>query len=154
MQERIIEIIVILLEGFRHQHSPQSFNNLTAQLVEEGYTEYEINLAFSWVFDHMRKNALASDQQVPFINTSSNDDIDIEKLVISAEAYTYLMQLYSLGLLSENQLDAVIEKSVHHGSLNISIEDMKAITASIIFQSNPSYFWTGTFFNPGMDMIH
>lgn len=154
MQERIIEIIVMLLEGFKYQHTTQTYNNMTGQLVKEGYTEHEINLAFSWVFDHMRKSALASDEQLPFITASPTDDADIEKLVISAEAYTYLMQLHSLGLLSENQMETVIEKSIHHGSMNISIEDMKSITASIIFQGNTSYFWAGKFFHPDMDIVH
>jgi len=154
MQERIVEIIVILLEGFRDQHTTETYQNMTGQLVKEGYTEHEINLAFAWVFDHMRKSALASDGQLPLITFSPQGDTDIEKLVISAEAYTYLMQLHSLGLLSENQIDAVIEKSIHHGSMNISIEDMKSITASIIFQGNTSYFWAGKFFHPDMDIVH
>ena len=55
MQERIVEIIVYLLSEIHQERRRKDKVDLTSALQLKGYTEIEINLAFSWIFEHLRK---------------------------------------------------------------------------------------------------
>lgn len=153
MQERIIEIIVYLLEEFDQQYTQASYSDISKKLISRGYTENEINLAFSWIFNHLQKNE--SNRQEEFhYKTSSNRVLhDLERLIISAEAYGYLLQLKHLRMVSDFELELIIEKALAMGTSDIDIEDIKSIAASIIFGSDASNSWDG-FFSQGTNTIH
>lgn len=154
MQERIIEIIVYLLEEFQQQQSNENYNDLSKQLISLGYTENEINLAFSWVFNHLQNKSDVANEQFKYASDSNRVLHDVEKLVISAEAYGYLLQLRYLSLISDYDMETVIERSLTIGTSTISIEDIKSIAATIIFGSDTNNTWDGVFFHPGTNTIH
>jgi uncharacterized protein Smg (DUF494 family) len=154
MQERIIEIIVYLLGEFQQQNSQDNYVDISKQLVSRGYTESEINLAFSWVFNHLQRQNAGTSEQFEYSPASNRILHDVEKLVISSEAYGYLIQLRHLGLLSDYELEMVIENSINMNTSTITIDDIKSITASILFDLDSNNSWNGIFFHPGTNTIH
>jgi len=154
MQERIIEIIVYLLEEFQQQHSNENYNDLSKQLISLGYTENEINLAFSWVFNHLQNKTNVGNDQFEYALDSNRVLHDVEKLVISSEAYGYLLQLRFLSLITDYDMETVIERALTIGTSTISIEDIKSIAATIIFGSDANGTWDGVFIHPGTNTIH
>jgi len=79
---------------------------------------------------------------------------DVEKLVISSEAYGYLLQLRFLSLITDYDMETVIERALTIGTSTISIEDIKSIAATIIFGSDANGTWDGVFIHPGTNTIH
>ncbi len=154
MQERLIEIIVYLLEEFKQPQNSDNYKDLSKELISKGYTESEISLAFSWIFNHMQQQQAGLDDEFTYSPTSSRILHDVERLIITAEAYGYLLQMRHLGLLSDYDLELVIERALSLGTSSITIEDVKSIAASLIFgaDSNSSSF--DGFFFQGSNTIH
>ena len=151
MKERIIEIIIYLLEQFRQAPDKNTDKDLSKELLSRGYTDNEINLAFSWVSNHLQSKTADSK-----INYSLDSDLvldDLEKLIISPEAYGYLLQLYHLGMLKEYDLEDVIDRALLKGSNHVTLDDVKAVAASLIFNSE-SGSDDNFFFQGGTDSIH
>lgn len=153
MQERIIEIIVYLLVEFQHGSFTEEYKDLSKELISRGYTENEINLAFSWVFNHMNAKSNAS-LEFSYEADSVRVLHDLEKLVIAPEAYGYLLQLWHLGMIKENEMEDVIDRSLSLGNTHISIEDVKRMAASLIFSQESNVGQNGFFFNNGANTIH
>ena len=153
MQERIIEIIVYLLGEFQHSPNPGEYTDLSKELLSKGYTENEINLAFSWVFNHMQPKGDLSEEF-----TYEQDSVrvlhDLEKLVIAPEAYGYLLQLWHLGMIKEYEMEDVIERVLSLGNNLVSLEDIKSMAATLIFNQESLLGQKGFFFNNGANTIH
>ncbi len=155
MQERLIEIIVYLLGEFKQPQEDDNYKDLSKQLVNLGYTESEINLAFSWIFNHLQEQQAAMEGEFEYGPSSSRILHDVERMIISAEAYGYLLQMTHLGLLSDFELELVIERALSIGTSNISIDDVKSIAASIIFGTESgSNSYKGFYFSQGNNTIH
>ena len=151
MQERIIEIIIYLLEQFQQKPNKDSAIDLSKVLMSRGYTDSEINLAFSWVSNHLQTRTIAHEEDYSF--DSEEELTDLEKLVITPEAYGYLIQIYQLGMLKDYDIEDVIDKAVSHGAnKHITLDDVKTITASLIFNSEAGS--DALFFKKGPDFIH
>lgn len=154
MQERIVEIIVYLLEEFKQKQKTENYKDLSKELIARGYTENEINLAFSWIFNHLQKHSTENDTEFSYASGSTRVLHDLEKLVIAPDAYGYLLQLLHLGMIREYDLEDVIEKALSIGSTNVSLEDVKSFAASIMFNLE-SQSDSDTFFFPnGTNTIH
>ena len=150
MQERIIEIIIFLLEQFQHKPDKDSAKDLSEELASRGYTDHEINLAFSWVTNHLQARTMDDDGDYG-ANTAVGD-VDLEKLIITPEAYGYLIQVYHLGMLKEYDIEDVIDRALSVGSNHITLDDVKKVTAAIIFNSESGS--NNLFFQSGSNSIH
>jgi uncharacterized protein Smg (DUF494 family) len=149
MQERIIEIIIFLLEQFQQKPDKDSGTDLSEELASRGYTDHEINLAFSWVTNHLQTRSMNGSNDY---DTAPAEDVDLEKLIITPEAYGYLIQVYHLGMLKEYDIEDVIDRALSVGSNHITLDDVKKVTAAIIFNSEPGS--NNLFFQSGSNSIH
>jgi uncharacterized protein Smg (DUF494 family) len=142
MQERIIEAIVYLLTEMQQERSRKDKINLTHALLLKGYTEVEINLAFSWIFNHLQNPPHES--ILPSENQDDLDQLDdLDELVIAPDAYGYLLQLLNLGVVRENDMQIIIERALAYGKDDINLDDLKSIVASIIFGLDEGYPLSG-----------
>ncbi len=155
MQERLIEIIVYLLGEFNQPQTTDNYKDLSKELVSLGYSENEINLAFSWISNHIQEKKTGAGEEFNYAPNSNRILHDVEKMIITAEAYGYLLQMTHLGLLSNYDLEQVVERALSIGSANVTVNDIKSIAASIIFgaESNLGSF-DGFFFSQGTNTIH
>ena len=133
MQERIVEIIVYLLTELQQDWNQKARTNLTSALQFKGYTDVEINLAFSWIFKHLRQPSVERFRGKLEINEDPEPLPDIEQLVITPDAYGYLVQLIHLGIMKDDEMDKFVERALAIGKDDISVDDLKSIVASIIF---------------------
>ena len=77
----------------------------------------------------------------------------MEKLIITPEAYGYLIQIYQLGMLKEYDIEDVIDRVLSRGKGNhITLDDIKAVAASLIFDSDGGS--DTMFFQNRSDSIH
>lgn len=129
LYEKIIEIIVYLLSELKNnkQLAEVDMDNL----ANLGYTQNEINTAFSWVY-----SKIYAGEKVfldPNSDTRSQRFLhDAEQNVVSPEGYGYLVQLKELGLINNMDIDLIIDKIMVSSYSNVSKEDMKSIIASYL----------------------
>ena len=139
MHERIVEIIVFLLTELQQERKQKERVDLTHELILKGYSENEVNIAFSWIVRHLQKTVPdVKNSDVPAIK--KNEDIsDIERLVITSEAYGYLLHLIRLGVLHETDVELVLEHALAEGKDDLGVDDLKSIVAAILFNSDSGY---------------
>lgn len=129
LYEKIIEIIVFLLSELKNNKELAEID--IDKLSNLGYTQNEINTAFSWVY-----SKIYSGEKV-FVDEEGSSKSqrflhDVEQNVISADAYGYLIQLKELGLLNSMDLDLIIDKIMVSSHNRVELEDMKLIIASYL----------------------
>lgn len=129
LYEKIIEIIVYLLSELKNnkQLAEVDMDNLASL----GYTQNEINTAFSWVY-----SKIYAGEKIfldPKSDTRSQRFLhDAEQNVVSPEGYGYLVQLKELGLINNMDIDLIIDKIMVSSYNSVSKEDMKSIIASYL----------------------
>jgi uncharacterized protein Smg (DUF494 family) len=139
MQERIVEIIVFLLTELQQERKQKERVDLTRELIHKGYTDYEINVAFSWIVRHLQKTLPDSKQSVASDSDKSDEISDIERLVITSEAYGYLLHMIRLGILHETDVEIVLEHALAEGKDDLGVDDLKSIVATILFNADTEY---------------
>lgn len=133
MQERIIEIIVYLLTEIQQDWNQKARVDLTSALQLKGYTDIEINLAFSWIFKHLQQPVGHRFPRKSELDSDLEEYPDIEQLILSPDAYGYLLQMIQLGIIKDEEMDQFVERALAFGKDDISVEDLKSIVASILF---------------------
>jgi uncharacterized protein Smg (DUF494 family) len=134
MQERIIEIIVYLVNEMRNN---KSLGEIDVKVLEEGgFTQAEISSAFSWLFDKLA----VSNQVLPHVDHQVNRSYrilhEVEKMVITPEAQGYLIQLRELGILDDVTLETVIDRAMMSGYSKIGLDETRIIVASLVFEKD------------------
>lgn len=142
MNERVMEIIVYIVTEMRTSHVLEDsgqFLDLSKKLFDSGYTESEINFAFSWILEKVKSDATdkAEDHSHRILH-------DFEKVAISPAAYGYLIQLRELDLIDEVEMEYIIEKALLSESNPVTVAEMKEIVSALIFK--PYDVMEGSFF--------
>jgi uncharacterized protein Smg (DUF494 family) len=144
MYEKVMEIIVLLMKHMQDQQG--RFNDIadvSQTLVGYGYTQQEVNTAFAWVFERLQTQAEAVVNPARPLHPKPNRILHtIERLIVSPEAYGYLIQLRELGLLDDAQTELVIERAMLTGARHITQDDIKTIAASMLLGPESST-WGG-----------
>jgi uncharacterized protein Smg (DUF494 family) len=131
--EKVIEIIVLLLDELKGKKQLGEAD--VQKLAKLGYTQNEINTAFSWIYSKMHAGE-------KIFNSKSSDKRshrvlhEVEKNVISSDAYGYVIQLRELGLLSDMEIEELIDRIMASGFLNVSQEDMKQFIAGYLLDTD------------------
>jgi len=129
LYEKIIEIIVYLLSELKNNKQLADVD--MENLANLGYTQNEINTAFSWVY-----SKIYAGEKIfldPKSDTRSQRFLhDAEQNIVSPEAYGYLVQLKELGLINNMDIDLIIDKIMVSSYSNVSKEDMKSIIATYL----------------------
>ena len=149
MNERVIEIVVYIVYSLRSGSDENiigEIKNLSERLVDQGYSENEINSAFTWLMNEM--------------STSEEDgELDLDQLLsqqaiqnwsnypkpnIKPAPYDFLVQLRELDIIGENEIEQILDQSLRHGKNSTSISEIKAMVARLIM--NPENVSDGSFF--------
>lgn len=154
MGERLIEIIVYLLQEFQQNQPKENYKDFSKELISKGYTENEITMAFGWIFNHMQGRQTEEADTFQYTKGSNRVLHEVEKLVLLPEAYGYLLQLRHLNLLSDFDLEVTIDRALSLGTPTITTDDIKSIAASIIFGADSNSAGDGFLFISGSNTIH
>jgi uncharacterized protein Smg (DUF494 family) len=75
-------------------------------------------------------------------------------MIFTPQAYGYLMQLRQLELLSHTELEFVIERAIASGASSITMDDIKNITASLLFGAESNSNMDGFLYYNGSNTVH
>lgn len=133
MNERIVEIIVYVISELKHKKQISEVD--VDELQKQGYTSTEISTAFSWIADRLEFN-----QNLHYTGDYVNNESfrifnEEEKNLFTKEALAELLQMHSLGLLTNENIEQIIEHSIIAGYYKIDSEQLKYYVANIIFNA-------------------
>jgi len=134
MFDKILEIIAYLLAEFKNTKRLDKVDLKT--LKNFGYTEVEINTALAWVFTKIVYGETVfkdseTTKSVRFFNKQ-------ETRLFTPEALGYVIQLRELGLISDNDIEQLMDRVLISGYVKINLDDIKKIIISqfMQFESN------------------
>ena len=131
--EKIIEIIVYLLSELK---SNKQLNEIDMQnLSKLGYTQNEISTAFSWIYSKIYSGEKIFSDQSSSLH-SHRMLHEVEKNIIMPDAHGYLIQLRELGLITDLDIEVVIDRVMVSGYTRVTLEDMKAFVAGYLLDSD------------------
>jgi uncharacterized protein Smg (DUF494 family) len=136
MQEKIIEIIVYLIQELQHDKRLGEID--LGLLADNGYTPNEISTAFSWLFDKINLGENILNEEDSPSPHSFRMLHDAERNVITPEAHGYLIQLRELGLIDDLGMEQVIDKIMMAGFSRVDVDNIKSTVASIMFDFDDS----------------
>lgn len=148
MYERIVEIIMYLVNELKSKKRLSDVD--VTSLTREGYTQSEISTAFSWIFDQIMSGkefllkVHANKESIRQLN-------DFERSIIQPDAYGYLLQCQQLGLISNDELETLIEQIISAGFSSVGIDEVKSFVAGMLFGSERDK--SSLFFNSN-DTVH
>jgi len=106
-------------------------------LKEKGYSSSEIKSAMFWLID--RKNSLNESFEATGGSRSSYTFRvlnEIESSIITPPAHGYLIQLLELGLISEIELERVLERATSFGLASVGIREIEAIASVVLLETD------------------
>lgn len=136
MGSRVLEIVVFLMSHIKdHQGRLESIDDISSVLKSNGFTDNEISSAYSWVLDQIQAGS-----QLVLDDGHSNNSFRIlseqERMDFTSEATGYLLQLRHLGLVSDSQIELILEKSVFLGCPPIDLEQIKILIGAMLFRES------------------
>jgi uncharacterized protein Smg (DUF494 family) len=146
MNERVVEILIYIMSEIRSNRKVSSkLDILSKNLIQQGYTESEISSAFTWLLARLKNDSEELvEQQSPSLKSSFRHLHEIERSIISVEAYGYIIQLKELGIIDETDTEQILERAMMMGSSEITTADIKSIVASMLL--NYDAFIDGSYF--------
>ena len=142
MFTRVIEVIIQLMKDLsEYQYNQNDINSVAENLSTLGYTNEEITAALVWLLKRLDNQTEISDKVYQYIPPKKTKTFrilhDIEQMIITPEAYGYIIQLRELGLLDDEQTERIIERAMGLNGQRITAEEMKLVIASVLF--DPEY---------------
>ncbi len=134
MGERVLEIVVLLISRIRdHQGQLESFEDISSYLKSYGFTDNEIRSAYSWVLEQLQ-----SDSQFLVDDASSGNAFRVltgqERRHFNTDSIGYLLQLRYLGIITDTQMEQILERGALMGPSPIDMEQIKILIGSVLFQ--------------------
>jgi uncharacterized protein Smg (DUF494 family) len=134
MQDRIVEILVYVLNEVRNER--KGIEDIDTSILErKGYSQAEITMAFSWLLDRLNSRPGGSSAGERRRQSSFRILHDFEKHVITPQAFGYLMQLRALGIISEMELETVIERCMLSGFEALDLSAVQSVVATVLFDA-------------------
>jgi uncharacterized protein Smg (DUF494 family) len=133
MQEKIIELIVVLMREIRETKDISKVD--VSKLSESGYSQTEISTALSWIYDKMNLREPLKRIKGPRAR-SYRIFHEAERQIMTKEARGFLVEMYELGLVDQLDLENIIERSLMSGSNLVDRDEVKSIVASVLFDYN------------------
>lgn len=145
MNERVMEIVFYIVDAMQSNVNETifgRFEKLSEKLIEQGYTENEINSAITWLVEKIPENENHVEQ--PSLRQPDRPWFNFEKPTFTPAAYNFLIQLKELDIIGDSEIEQMIAHAFIKGKKGISISEIKALVANLIFNQDDAM--NGSFF--------
>jgi uncharacterized protein Smg (DUF494 family) len=138
MFERILEILSRMISQMDRNDS--SVNIDVEELKELGYTQSEISTAFSWLADRVD---ISTEKEYIDNSLGGSNSFRIlhegELGLFSPDAWGKLINLNAIGLLTNKDIEKIIERVIMAGKFSISEAHVASMVSEILMQSPEPY---------------
>ncbi len=149
MGDRVLEIVVFLMSQIRETKGRlENLEDMSDRLKSQGFTDNEISSAYSWVLDQLQ-----TDSQFLYNFSHPGGSFRVltekERQHFTIEAMGYLLQLRHLGLLTDGQLEQIMERGSLVGPPPVNLPQLKVVVGTVLFRETghpelirqPAYFF-------------
>ncbi len=138
MGDRILEIVFYLVQYVRsHDGTLAHLDDISRSLKNLGFTDSEISSAYGWFLEEVQSRS----EKFIFSNDLRKMPprvfSELERQQIITDAQGYLIQLYQMGLLTEDEFEQVVERALMMAPDMIDLEAMKMLASSVLFGNVP-----------------
>jgi len=134
-----LKILRILASQIADTKAPSGGNSGIKWLMNEGFSPEEIEEACAWLKGLTLNGdlcmAIKGKNGEFYTNRVLNAS---ESLKINEEAYGFLIRLKEMGLIDADLQEEIIETAMMAADDEIGMDDIKGITAMLIFDQSPS----------------
>jgi uncharacterized protein Smg (DUF494 family) len=140
MNKRILEILTYVMKEIRNS----TFEDLDLQFIldilsKQGFSEDEIAAAMSWLMNHGENiDRLIKGHPAGLPRPIWRHLNESEMDAISPNAFSYLFHLRELELLSDDNMERIIERAVTLRSSHLTVEDMQDLIAAVVLDFETS----------------
>jgi uncharacterized protein Smg (DUF494 family) len=129
---RVLEIVLLLMSHIKeHQGRLENFEDITSYLESNGYTENEISSAYSWVVEQLQTDSPVI-IGLNYKASSLRALTDFDRRHFTMEALGYLFQLKHLGLISDSQMELILDRGAFVGPTPVDLDQAKVVVESVI----------------------
>lgn len=132
MRNNVVDIIVHLM---RHINVGEPLKEITFDDLGS-YDKSEISAAYSWVLQKYGTNPEKdiTDMQKHQAESRSPRILHYaERMMLSKEAYGYLLELYNLGLIDATGLEQIIEQTMLRSMERVTLDKVKEYVVRYLF---------------------
>lgn len=146
MDQRIVEILMYVIGEIQSRRVRiDEIDGMSDELVQRGFSQREVATAFSLFSERLQGREFGKTQFGPPQGPNAHRVLhDIERQYVSPEALGYMLQLTHLGILTQPDMEDLIERCIMMGTLNVGADEMKMLVATHLFEKEPA------FVDPGM----
>ncbi|HEB83685.1 MAG TPA: DUF494 family protein [Bacteroidetes bacterium] len=135
--QRVVGLVMHLLREFREQRlHPEEMEEISEDLIGQGYTESEINAAFTWVFSRLDGVEPAD---ILYRADTGADSFRVlhpaERAVLKPEGYGQLLEMHNLGMLDMEDVERVLDRAMSFGG-PLGEEDIRMLVHAYLFEEN------------------
>ena len=140
MRDRILEIVVFLMDYMREDHGhPSETDEFSATLRTMGYSDNEISSAYFWLMNRFDNAPEQLFSEFPDIHYSNRILSSIERTRLSTDAYGFLIKLLNHSLIDTEQFETILDRATIFGSDAISAEQIKLVASSVVFRESDDF---------------
>lgn len=139
MRERVLAIVNLIAKYvLGADGAPISEQELVAELISVGYEAEEIKDAFSWMETAAlqpppAENVEVDNMEHPTYRVFSRE----ERQSMTSEALGFLVRLRTLGILSDEAQEEIIERAMQSAEEQINLQEIKLVSAlTLLSRSN------------------
>ncbi len=136
MNDRVPEVVAMILEQLRAfvEGDELALSDLSDALDLSDYDTDEVDAAFDFIFqalDPVTRETYAERQPgAPGLRVLN----DSERRALSPEAYGYVLRLKEQGVLSDAQVEAILEQVVLGRGQAAQLDDISALASEVVLQ--------------------
>ncbi len=139
MNKRFLDVLNFVLDEMSEDSSGDlDLETMVDAMQDEGFSDDEIQSAMSWIMsngDSLERSSIQFSAVSPPIWRMLNE---IEEQSIPPKAYSYLLKLRRLNILTDDNLEKVIDRAVDLRLFNMNVEDMKDLIAAVVLNFEDS----------------
>lgn len=140
MNNKLLNILYFILQEIIEENMDlyDDEEEIRKTLVSEGYPEEEIDMALGWLENYFSSIADKSTKVEPMNIKSPPRSLRVlsfdEKMLIDPEAYGFLINLESRGVIGTETKEEILHRSMNMFEEVIGVEEMKIATLLTFFE--------------------
>jgi len=140
MDKRFLDVLTFVLEEIReNSNGDLDLQTIIDVMEDEGFSDDEIESAMSWLMNHGdRLDQITTEQKRAIPRPMWRTLNEIEEQSISPKAYSYLFHLRQLNVLTDDNMEKVIDRAVDLRLDQMNVEDMKDLVAAVVLNFEDS----------------
>lgn len=140
MNKRFLDVLTFVINEIREQTEGDIDLQAVIDILEdEGFSEDEISSAMSWLMHHGENlDRITTTHISAFPRPLWRSLNDVERDAISPKAFSYLFHLRDLNVLTDDNMEKIIDRAVGLRLFQMNVDEMKDLIAAIVLNFEDS----------------